>query len=241
MCRILFWQAAVIASVTGDRVPVDQLALMRAGQLFGPGTSHPSIRRASVVLDVLEGPSQAAITAPAEAARLHPLIRSAFLVLRDHGADPAIALARAIRLAAPERAKAYSFAPVVPGPWPGPWPGVEAEAQLAWWLDALRAGCEEAMAQLSELDAWRRRADRVIDGWSGRTPSRLIKVIGAWPVLSAAMAEADTCASRAAIQRNLDRLEREGLVREVTGQDRYRLWAANLDAPSPTLARSSPD
>lgn len=42
------------------------------------------------------------------------------------------------------------------------------------------------------------------------------------------MAEAETGASRAAVQRNLDLLVQRGLIREITGQGRYRVWAARL-------------
>ena len=42
----------------------------------------------------------------------------------------------------------------------------------------------------------------------------------------AAMAEALTGASRAAVQRNLAWMEAQGLIREVTGQGRYRMWRA---------------
>jgi Fe2+ or Zn2+ uptake regulation protein len=38
------------------------------------------------------------------------------------------------------------------------------------------------------------------------------------------MAEAFTGASRAAVQRNLAWMEARGLIREVTGQGRYRMW-----------------
>lgn len=40
------------------------------------------------------------------------------------------------------------------------------------------------------------------------------------------MAEALSGASRAAIQRNLGWLEERGIIREITGQDRYRMWRA---------------
>jgi len=42
------------------------------------------------------------------------------------------------------------------------------------------------------------------------------------------MAEELTGASRAAVQRNLACLEALGLVKEVTGQGRYRVWRAVL-------------
>ena len=47
-------------------------------------------------------------------------------------------------------------------------------------------------------------------------------------MLGAAQAETETGASRAAVLRNLDLLEARGLVREVTGQGRFRVWAAKL-------------
>jgi hypothetical protein len=45
------------------------------------------------------------------------------------------------------------------------------------------------------------------------------------PMLGAAQAETETGASRA-VQRNLDMLIKRGLVREVTGPGRFRIWAA---------------
>ena len=40
------------------------------------------------------------------------------------------------------------------------------------------------------------------------------------------MAEQLTGASRAAVQRNLAWMEAQGLIREVTGQGRFRIWKA---------------
>ena len=59
---------------------------------------------------------------------------------------------------------------------------------------------------------------------SGKTPPALRAVLTEWPVVSAPMAEALTGASRAAVQRNLAWMETRGLIREVTGQGRYRMW-----------------
>lgn len=42
------------------------------------------------------------------------------------------------------------------------------------------------------------------------------------------MTEILTGASRAAVQRNLGWLEARGLIREVTGQGRYRMWRATI-------------
>ncbi|MFT7191305.1 MAG: Fe2+ or Zn2+ uptake regulation protein [Dinoroseobacter sp.] len=42
------------------------------------------------------------------------------------------------------------------------------------------------------------------------------------------MAEAMTGASRAAVQRNLAWMEASGLIREVAGHGRCRMWKADL-------------
>lgn len=56
----------------------------------------------------------------------------------------------------------------------------------------------------------------------------LLSALEAWPLVSAPMAESLTGASRASVHRGLDRLVDLGLVREVTGQGRFRFWAAKL-------------
>ena len=59
---------------------------------------------------------------------------------------------------------------------------------------------------------------------SGKTPRTLRTVLTDWPLVSAPMAEVLTDSSRAAVQRNLAWMEAQGLVREMTGQGRYRMW-----------------
>jgi DNA-binding IclR family transcriptional regulator len=58
------------------------------------------------------------------------------------------------------------------------------------------------------------------------TPHVLIDLFAEWPMVSAPLAAMRTGASRAAVQRNLQTLTDRGLIREMTGQERYRLWAA---------------
>lgn len=58
----------------------------------------------------------------------------------------------------------------------------------------------------------------------GKTTRALRAVLTEWPLVSAPMGEALTNASRAAVQRNLAWTQARGLIREVTGQGRYRLW-----------------
>lgn len=59
---------------------------------------------------------------------------------------------------------------------------------------------------------------------SGKTPPALRVVLAEWPLVSVPMAEALTGASRAAVQRNVAWMEVRGLIREVTGQGRFRMW-----------------
>lgn len=84
------------------------------------------------------------------------------------------------------------------------------------------------MRHLHALEAWQAAATATIAPLSGRTPARLLQVVAEWPVVSARMAEEATGVSRAAIQRNLTWMEDKGLLREVTGQGRFRYWAARF-------------
>lgn len=85
-----------------------------------------------------------------------------------------------------------------------------------------------ALMALERLGRWRAPAEADIADLSGRTPLRLIDALVAHPMLGAAQAEVESGASRAAVQRNLDLLTRRGLVREDTGQGRFRVWTARL-------------
>jgi hypothetical protein len=126
---------------------VDQFALMRLGQLFGPVAGSQSFRQASAVFDALEGASPQRPMARGRAELLHPLIRAAFHCLRTDfhpaGDSVALSLALAVRLADPDPSDTCGFLPVLPRPWPKP----GAEARVAWWLDALQSGCAQAMGK----------------------------------------------------------------------------------------------
>ena len=102
------------------------------------------------------------------------------------------------------------------------------ERRLAAWIQGAQRAVLAALLRLDRLAEWRRRADAETADLSGRTPARLIAALAAHPMLGAAQAEAETGASRAAVQRNLDRLVERGLAREVTGQGRFRVWAARV-------------
>jgi len=104
--------------------------------------------------------------------------------------------------------------------------------RLARWLDGIETACLTAMRHLDDIEAWSARAETVMSHLSGKTPPSLRTVLTEWPLISAPMAEAMTGASRAATQRNLAWMEAQGLIREVTGQGRYRMWRlANCRLP----------
>lgn len=182
----------------------------------------------------------------AQAGVLHPVSRGALAqhawqVLGNAEGLPIGARAReasqeieaavvASRIAAAESRGGAPFLPLAFGR-----PGVvatrsDARVLLAAWLQLAEQGCTAALLHLDQLEAWERRAGQVVAGRSGRTPPLLVRVLRDWPLVSAPMAEAHTGGSRAAVQRNLAWMEEQGLIREVTGQGRYRFWSARLNA-----------
>lgn len=102
------------------------------------------------------------------------------------------------------------------------------ERRLAAWLQGAHRAVLAALMALDRLALWRARAETQTADLSGRTPARMIAALATHPMLGAPQAEAETGASRAAVLRNLDLLEARGLVREVTGQGRFRVWTAKL-------------
>lgn len=95
---------------------------------------------------------------------------------------------------------------------------------LAIWLAGAERATLAALLALDRIEAWQTRAMTATADLSGRTPARLIAAVLRWPLVTAPLAETETGASRAAVQRNLDLMTKRGLLREVTGQGRYRVW-----------------
>jgi hypothetical protein len=102
------------------------------------------------------------------------------------------------------------------------------DRRLTGWISGAHRAVLAALMRLDRLAAWQARALAETEDLQGRTPARLIAALAARPMLGAPQAEADTGASRAAVQRNLDLLVARGLAREVTGQGRFRVWAAKV-------------
>ncbi|ASM75487.1 MULTISPECIES: hypothetical protein [Roseobacteraceae] len=167
----------------------------------------------------------------AQAADLHTITRACvgfhFWSLAGLGqqGDRMEAAVTAARIAASEERGAV-FAPLAMGGAGGLRAGGPPADRLARWLDGMETACLTAMRHLDDIEAWSARAETEMTPLSGRTPPALCAVLTEWPLVSAPMAEALTGASRAAVQRNLAWMEARGLIREMTGQDRYRMWRA---------------
>lgn len=163
------------------------------------------------------------------ARNLHPVTRAclgfhlwALAGLGQYG-DRMEAAVTACRIAASE-AKGAVFAPVAMGGAGGLRAGGTPAERLGRWLDGMDNACLSAMRHLDDIEVWSKRAEAVMARMSGRTPPALRAALTEWPLVSAPMAEKLIGASRAAVQRNLAWMEAHGLIREVTGQGRFRMW-----------------
>ena len=169
----------------------------------------------------------------AQATALHPITRAcmgfhlwSLAGLGQHG-DRMEAAVTASRIAACEGRGAV-FAPLAMGGAAGLRGGGPPADRLARWLDGMETASQTAMRHLDDIEAWSARAKTEMSPLSGKTPPALRAVLTEWPVVSAPMAEALTGASRAAVQRNMAWMEARGLIREVTGQGRFRMWCASI-------------
>ena len=169
----------------------------------------------------------------ATAADLHPITRACMgfhlwsLAGLGHPGDQMEAAVTASRIAASDGSGAI-FTPLAMGGAGGLRVSGLPTERLVRWLDGMNSAILKAMRTLDDIEAWTGRAENVMAQLSGRTPIALRKVFAEWPLVSAPMAEAVTGASRAAIQRNLAWMGASGLIREVTGQGRYRIWSPEI-------------
>tara|TARA_R110002074_G_scaffold283900_8_gene455554 strand:- start:346 stop:1350 length:1005 start_codon:yes stop_codon:yes gene_type:complete len=184
--------------------------------------AEPFADRAGGWLDVMKA-----------AAGLHPITRAcmgfhlwSLAGLGQHG-DQIEAAVTASRIAASDGNGAI-FAPVAMGGAGGLRVSGLPPERLARWLDGMNSAILKAMRTLDDIEAWTGRAENVMAQLSGRTPAALRRTFSQWPLVSAPMAEAMTGASRAAVQRNLAWMEENGLIREVTGQGRFRMWRIDI-------------
>ena len=167
----------------------------------------------------------------AQAAELHPITRAcagyhlwSLAGLGQQG-DRMEAAVTAARIAASE-GKGAVFAPLAMGGAGGLRAGGPPADRLARWLEGMETACLTAMRHLDDVEAWSARAEAEMTPLSGKTPRALRAVLTEWPLVSTPMGEVLTNASRAAVQRNITWMEARGLIREVTGQGRFKIWVA---------------
>ena len=173
-----------------------------------------------------------------EAARgLHPVTRAALLFhgWRSTGQGPACDIEAAVMAAAHAGAgmgvggmAGPVFLPVAMAGAAGLRAAGAPPQRLALWIGGAAQAVQAALALMDRVRLWQGRAGADLAPLQGRTPGRLAAVLAAWPMVSAALAEAHSGASSAAVQRGLAAMQARGLIREVTGQGRYRIWTAKL-------------
>jgi len=171
----------------------------------------------------------------AQAADLHPITRAcmgfhlwslAGLGQQGDRMEAAVTAARIATGEGPNSNGGAVFAPLAIRGAGGLRAGGPLAERLAPWLDGMETACLSAMRHLDDIQGWSARAETLMAPLSGKTPPTLRATLTEWPLVSAPMAETLTGASRAAVQRNLAWMEARGLIREVTGQGRYRMWRA---------------
>jgi len=241
--RLALWLALRAGAAGEDAGALERAAWAARRLSGGPGPEAGLLPFLGRVETAAEGPALAERVAALAAvlgqgqgaasgtgADLHPITRGAMLLSLwplagiGRAGDLLEGAVVALRLAVAEGQGGAVFAPLAT---PALRPGGTVPERLSRWLDGLEQGLIAAQRRLDAVEAWQVRAQAATAGLTGRTPARLIAALAAWPVLSAPMAERLTGASRAAVQRNLALLEARGLLREITGQGRFRFWTAD--------------
>lgn len=161
----------------------------------------------------------------------HPLTQAAYgcALWRLSGLSPEGDVVESAVWAARQMARpaiALSFAPFGAGGRLVWTLGGEPQDRLTHWFTAVGQGAEEARNHMQRLSSWADRARRAAAQVKGQTAARVISTLIAAPLVSTAQVEAEAKISRDTAERMLARLQGLGLVREVTGKRRFRLWAA---------------
>ena len=241
--RVALWVALRLSGVQSDAAALARVGWAIRRLSAGPGPLADGIGGFAAFLgrhdpaDVADPAERFADRAAgwlgmmADAGDLHPVSRACLghhlwlLTGQGQPGDQCEAAVLAARVAATE-AGAMVFAPLCLGGALGLRATGTPPERLARWLDGMESATMSAMRHLDRVEDWSNRATQAMRKLSGRTPARLRAVLADWPLVSAPMAEALTGASRAAVQRNLAWMESQGLVHEVTGQGRFRMWRA---------------
>ena len=171
----------------------------------------------------------------AEATGLHPLVngalaglfwRQAELSPPDRGIEPAVYAARLM-------AQGCERLPFVPLGAAGRrvWTaGGSVAERLAGHLAAVSAGARAGREEIRRLAAWALEARFATSGIRGRNAGRVIAVLATRPLVSAEDVATGAGISRMTAERMLNRMTDMGVIREITGATRFRLWRANQSA-----------
>lgn len=252
--RLAQAEASAISWWAGDRVQPDRLAQWLAFRIGAAGEDGGALIRAAWGARRLAAAAVAVRSLPPVAAHLGdpgPLADEVAAALPDPGTLGPVALGcaafhlwkglaeRPAQVAGIEAAvlgarlaagpgRALPFLPLALTGFGALTVSGSAERRLAGWVAGAHQAVLSALLTVDRLRGWQARAMAETADLSGRTPALLVACLARHPLVAAPLAEAETGASRAAVQRNLDRLLSRRLIREVTGQGRFRLWAAQL-------------
>lgn len=189
--------------------------------------AEPGLRPAGDDFDALAGDFQALV----QGAALHPLVGGALALTgwRLAGLSPAGALVEPAVWAARAMAAGCEALGFVPLGQAGRrvWvPVGPPEARVGAMIAAITTGTREARDMLARLAGWRDEARAATAGIRGQNPARIIDALLARPLMSTQMVEEAAGISRDTAERLLARMAGMGIVREITGTRRFRLWCA---------------
>lgn len=162
----------------------------------------------------------------------HALIRAAYgsllwrladLSVEGEVIEPACWAARVIA----EDCEAALFAPMAMAGrrlWIGG--GGTPTERLSVWCDTVAHGAEASRQVIMRISRWSTQALRATAQIRGDNPARVIAALAARPLMPTAMVATDAGISRDTAERLLTRMAAMGLLREITGARRFRLWTA---------------
>lgn len=256
--RLALLEAAELSWWAGDRVAPARLALWEALHLSGVQEDAGGLARASWALRRLAGGPGPDTPGPGQGladflgrhgpevadlrglgtdlAHLHPVTRAVALfhgwrMLGQDGQEATRDMEAAVlagRVAAEMgRGTDGGFVPQAMAGFVAVGGGSVTERLAAWLIGAERA-TRAALMHLDRLRDWGARAGEILADLQGRTPDLMVALFTEWVMVTVPMAEKITGASKATVQRNLTLMQARGLIREVTGQGRYRVWTARV-------------
>lgn len=101
--------------------------------------------------------------------------------------------------------------------------------KLRRWIVGSQDAVLSALMSLERLRLWREASAKATADLSGRTPALLLDALQRAPMVAVPQLVEQTGATSATVRRNLALFGKRGLVREVTGQGRFRVWAAQVN------------